>query len=119
MLRTAPFCFVPSSLVRMMPVTPALSLKLLAREMAFWPVDASSTKKTSCGGAVHLFGGNARSFQFLHQVVFGLQAACGVHDQQVGLAASWLARTPKTTAPGSAPGSWAMISTPAFAPDLS
>ena len=39
----------PSSLVRMTPVTPTRSLKVLAVLTASWPIMASMTKKTSLG----------------------------------------------------------------------
>ena len=69
-------------------MTPALSPKLLACEMAFWPVEASSTRSTSCGARWTCLRRDARDLlQLLHQVELGLEAARGVDEQQVGLAA--------------------------------
>ena len=48
-LATMPPLAVPSSLVRVRPVTPTASWNILAWAMPFWPVVASSTSMTSCG----------------------------------------------------------------------
>ncbi len=50
---------------------------------------ASRTSSTSCGRAGNYFGGGAlHFFQLGHQVGFGVQAAGGVHDDDVGVASA-------------------------------
>ena len=84
---TTPPLAVPSSLVRIRPVSPSASSKALTWLSAFWPVLASSTSHISCGAP-----GSALAMtrlillSFLHEVPLRRQASCRVGDHHVGAA---------------------------------
>ena len=84
MPRTTPPLAEPSSLVRTMPVISMSSLKVLAWEIAFWPVVASRTIQVSCGAPGHrLVRDAAQLLELVHQAGVRVQAAGGIADHDV------------------------------------
>ena len=87
MATTMPPLLVPSSLVTTSPVSGTALLNSRAWFRAFMPVVASSTSNTSCGASGQLFADDpVQLLQFLHQVVFGVQASGGINEQVSRLA---------------------------------
>ena len=83
---TPPFA-VPSSLVRITPVQPMLLVKTSAWRIAFWPLVASMTSKTSCGApGDQPLDDVADLLELAHQVRLGMKPARGVDDQDVDVA---------------------------------
>ncbi len=76
---------VPSSLVRMTPVTSTASPNSLACRTPFWPVVASTDHQRLVWRVGHLLGDDAADLgQLGHQVGLGVQPAGGVDDHDVG-----------------------------------
>ena len=118
-LATMPPLAVPSSLVRVRPVTPTASLNNFAWEMPFCPVLASSTSMTSCG-APAIFLPMTRLIFLSSSIRLTLVCSRPAVSMMMTskLWATPYSRPSKTTEDGSAPGFWAITSTPTRSPQI-
>src|SRR2546425_7433520 len=110
---TMPPLAVPSSLVRMTPLTPIVSWNIRAWATPFWPVGASSTMRLSCGAP-----GSWRSMTFLSLASSAMRFDFVCRRPAVSMMSVSTLRAvaafsaSNTTAPGSEPAAWRMTSTP-------